>query len=186
MQISNDELINELVVRIKQDMNSAEELLQLSVEQLNQRPGLEAWSALECIEHLNHYGDFYIPEISNRLKGATQVESSTQFYSGWLGDYFAKSMLPKQKLNKMSTFKSMNPLGSDIDQSVLEKFILQQKQMLNLLAQCRTVDLKRIKTSISISKIIKLRLGDTLRVVIYHNNRHLIQAQRAAGIGTED
>jgi hypothetical protein len=37
----------------------------------------------------------------------------------------------------------------------------------------------QIKTSISISSFIKLRLGDTLRLVVYHNWRHLIQAKNA-------
>ncbi|RXM56703.1 hypothetical protein BOQ60_25350, partial [Chryseobacterium sp. CH1] len=31
------------------------------------------------------------------------------------------------------------------------------------------IDLEKTKTSISISKLIKLKLGDTFRFVIYHN-----------------
>jgi len=84
-------------------------------------------------------------------------------------------MLPKEKLNKMKTFKSMNPNGSDLDVFIIDKFINQQKEMLDLLNRVRTVNLQKVKTSISISKWIKLRLGDTLRVVIYHNQRHLVQ-----------
>jgi hypothetical protein len=49
---------------------------------------------------------------------------------------------------------------------------------LNLLEQGKKVDLTRTRTSISISSLIKLRLGDTLRVVIYHNQRHLAQVRR--------
>jgi uncharacterized protein (DUF2249 family) len=52
--------------------------------------------------------------------------------------------------------------------------------MLELLEIARSKNLNRIRTSISISKLIKLKLGDTLRVVIYHNGRHLQQALRAA------
>jgi hypothetical protein len=51
--------------------------------------------------------------------------------------------------------------------------------MLELLEAARTVDLTRTKTGISITNLIKLRLGDTLRVVVYHNWRHIEQAQRA-------
>src|SRR5690606_41809639 len=47
---------------------------------------------------------------------------------------------------------------------------------LQLLEASKRVDLTQVKTSISISKWIKLRLGDTLRVVIYHNRRHIVQA----------
>jgi len=43
---------------------------------------------------------------------------------------------------------------------------------------CAKVDIGKTKTAISISKWIKLKLGDTLRVVIYHNQRHMAQAKR--------
>ena len=88
-------------------------------------------------------------------------------------------MLPKEKLNKMKTFKSMNPIGSNLDKTVLEKFLSQQKTLLELLQQAEKVSLTKNKTGISISKWIKLKLGDTFRIVIYHNLRHVIQAEKA-------
>ena len=78
----------------------------------------------------------------------------------------------------MKTFKVMNPAGSKLDRKVLEKFIGQQKTTLELLEKAAMVSLTKTKTSISISSWIKLRLGDTLRVVIYHNQRHLVQAAK--------
>ena len=83
-----------------------------------------------------------------------------------------------QKLNKMKTFKEMNPIHSQLDLSVIDEFIDQQQQMLRLLERGKTTDLTRTKVSISISKWIKLRLGDTFRFVIYHNMRHIQQAKR--------
>ncbi len=47
-----------------------------------------------------------------------------------------------------------------------------------LLEQSRDTNLTKIKTSISISKWIKLRLGDTFRIVIYHNLRHITQVKK--------
>lgn len=87
-------------------------------------------------------------------------------------------MLPKDSLNKMKTFKSMNPIHSNLDKKVLNEFIIQQKQMINLLNEAENVDLNKIKTSISISSLIKLRLGDTFRFVIYNNLRHIEQAKK--------
>lgn len=79
----------------------------------------------------------------------------------------------------MKTFNEMNPMGKKLDKSVLETFIAQLNQMLQILETARNKDLNRIKTSISISKWIKLKLGDTLRIVIYHNHRHILQAKKA-------
>jgi len=60
----------------------------------------------------------------------------------------------------------------------LTEFIAQQKQMIQLLNDAENVNLNKVKTSISISKFIKLKLGDTFRFVIYHNLRHIEQAKR--------
>lgn len=69
-----------------------------------------------------------------------------------------------------------------LTKEVLTVFLNQQQTMLKLLNQARSISLNKTKTSISISKLIKLKLGDTFRVVIYHNQRHLMQAFKAADI----
>lgn len=177
MKTTNNELIEELIEATKDMLNRAQAFTDLTDQQLNKKQSPESWSILECIEHLNRYGDFYIPEISKRLKTAKPCPTSQTFKSSWLGEYFAQSMKPKAKLNKMKTFTVMNPKGSKLDRSVLQTFAQQQRQMLDLLQAARTVDMTKTKTSISISSFIKLRLGDTFRVVIYHNQRHLEQAE---------
>lgn len=86
-------------------------------------------------------------------------------------------MLPKEKLNKMKTLKISNPIHNLLDKSVIDEFIKQQNKMLELLEKVKTVDWEKTKTSFSISKFIKLKLGDTFRFVIYHNLRHVNQAE---------
>lgn len=177
MKIPTRELIAELKKIGEENIQFAKNLLNQPDKKLNFRSSEKSWSILECFEHLNMYGKFYIPEISKRI-----INSNTKpaeiFSSGILGNYFAKSMLPKENLNKMKTFKSMNPIHSDLDKIVLNEFISQQKQMINLLNDAENVDLNKVKTSISISNLIKLKLGDTFRFVIYHNLRHIEQAKR--------
>lgn len=107
-------------------------------------------------------------------------KSTPIFKSGILGNYFAKTMLPKEKLNKMKTFKDKNPINSTLDKKCIDRFILQQQKILELLDIARNKDLSKIKTSISISKWIKLKLGDTFRVIIYHNERHIVQSNKIA------
>ena len=92
-------------------------------------------------------------------------------------------MLPREKLNKMKTFKDKNPLGSELDKRTLERFITQQEQLLSLLEKAKNIDLNKTKTAISISKWIELKLGDTFRVVVYHNDRHIVQAKKILNLG---
>jgi len=177
MKIASEKLIQDLVERTRININQVKKFNSLSEEILNQKPGSEKWSILECIEHLNLYGDFYIPEISRSI-GKSKTESNATFKSGFLGNYFAKTMLPNEKLNKMKTFKDKNPIGSSLDKTTLQRFLTQQVQLLDLLEKAKMVDLNKTKTTISISKWIKLKLGDTFRVVIYHNDRHMVQANK--------
>jgi len=181
MKISQDTLIDDLEGRTLKIIAIVSEWKTQAVDELNNKPSDNGWSAMECLGHLNFYGDFYLPEIEGRLRNAPSVSSPQQFKSGLLGNYFAKSLLPKHKLNKMATFKSMNPAGKLLGMDMLHKFLAQQETLLQLLATAKGADLTKTKTAISISKVLKLRLGDTLRVVIYHNQRHIVQALRALG-----
>ncbi|MBK1896003.1 DinB family protein [Chryseobacterium paridis] len=177
MKISSSQLIAELKNITQNNIQYVETLLQKTDRELNHRVSENSWSILECIEHLNLYGHFYIPEISKRIQASTSSPKST-FSPGILGNYFAKMMLPKEKPNPMKTLKTMNPIHSKLDKEVLNEFIKQQQQLLILLDQSKNINLEKIKTSISISKLIKLKLGDTLRFVIYHHIRHIGQAKR--------
>lgn len=77
----------------------------------------------------------------------------------------------------MKTLRSMNPIHSHLDKMVLDEFITQQKQIIALLNDAEQVDLNKTKTGISISGLVRLKLGNTLRFVVYHNLRHIEQAK---------
>ena len=177
MKTSTDFLVAEMIERTRQNLNAAAHYKTLSDNQLNWRKAEGSWSVLECLEHLNLYGDFYLPEFDRRISNS-KYTAERKFKSGMLGNYFAQSMLPKEKLNKMSTFKDKNPAASQLDKRTINRFIEQQKKMLVLLERARKVSLNRTKTSISIPLPVRLKLGDTFRFVIYHNYRHIVQAER--------
>ncbi|UTX48798.1 DinB family protein [Chryseobacterium sp. MA9] len=177
MKISASALLDELKERTSQHLEYAQTLTLKTEEELNFRTSADSWSTLECLEHLNRYGNFYIPEISHNISSAGKTPQP-YFKPGILGNYFAKSMLPKEKPNKMKTLKTMNPIHSQMNKGVIDSFIKQQEKLLELLEEARHTNLEKVKTNISISKLIKLKLGDTFRFVIYHNERHIGQIQR--------
>lgn len=178
MDLKSEKLIQELLDISRENLNAVERLKNEPIEVLNWKQSQDSWSVLECIEHLNRYGDFYIPEIGAKINSAKHAPSEV-FKSNWLGRYFSKTLTYKEDLNKMKTLKYMNPVNSALDIRILEKFIDQQHQIIELLNKAKKVNLDKTKTAISISKLIKLKLGDTFRVVIYHNHRHIKQAEKA-------
>lgn len=178
MNAPTSELLQDLIERTEKHLATVKAWLDLPLATLQAKPSAAGWSVLECIEHLNLYGRFYLPEMAGKMQKTSYKKPQPTFKSSWLGEYFANTMLPQEPLNSMPTFKDKNPNGSTLDKQVLTEFVQQQEQTLQLLQQAATVNLTKTKTGITITRLIRLRLGDTFRVVIYHNYRHIVQAQK--------
>ncbi|MBL4605411.1 MAG: DinB family protein [Flavobacteriaceae bacterium] len=177
MKINSLQLILELTEKVNSHLAYANFLKDKPHHELNRKSDVDAWSVLECLEHLNLYGHFYIPEIQQRVT-TSRLPNSAEFKSGYLGNKFALSMLPKVGMKTMKTFKSKNPIHSKLTkEKVLDTFIDQQKEFLTLLKNSKEKNLTKTKTSTTIP-FLKFRLGDTLRFVIYHNERHVVQAKK--------
>ncbi len=175
--MQSEALIDDLLRKTADISRAAEKLKEEESSALTWRPAPDAWNISECLAHLNLYGDYYLPEIERAIhRSATSPESS--FKSGLLGGYFAKSMLPKGKLNKMKTFKDKNPLNSDLELSEIDRFIDQQASLSALLRSARKVSLNKVKVKISISNLIRLKLGDTFLFYVNHMRRHMQQIER--------
>lgn len=171
------QLLDKLEADTKQIILTLHYLLQEDPGVLTEQPAAGKWSVAQVVEHLNSYGRYYLPLMQQALKQATYPASAT-FTPGWLGDYFVKSMLPKEDgriPNKMQAPKDHRP-SPDVDSfTVLNEFMSQEKLLLELLRQARTTDLNKIRIPISIAKFVKLKLGDTFRFLIAHHQRHFVQ-----------
>ncbi len=178
MKIRSRALLADLSERTRKIIREAGSLQKYSFDLLNYREAPEKWSVLECIAHLNRYGDFYLPEIGRQIRESGYAPEEL-FKSGILGNFFAESMLPKENFKKMKTFRDKDPIGSRVDKEEISIFLEQQHELLDLLQAAGEVSLNKTLTRISISRWIRLKLGDTFRILVYHNERHLMQAQKA-------
>ncbi len=177
MRIQSDLLRTELIAETKVIINYVNSIKDLPLSELNKRPHNDAWSTLECVEHLNRYAQFYNQELAKQISNSKHKDAGI-FKSGLLGNYFAESMLPKENLNKMKTFKEMNPIHSDLNRTTIDSFLKLQYEFIEIMEISKKCDLSKTKNHISISKWIKLRVGDTFRFVLNHNLRHIAQIKR--------
>ena len=60
---------------------------------------------------------------------------------------------------------------------VIDEFINGQERLIDFLQQSLLTNMGSIKVPISISRFIRLKLGDTFRFLIAHQQRHFIQIQ---------
>ena len=173
----SDVFIQGLIDQTQDILHQVSNLKQMELSALVWKPQPEAWHILECLEHLNLYGAYYLPEIERKIHGSTQRPAPT-FKSGILGRYFAKSILPKEHLNIMKAPADKNPIGSQLDKSTIGTFLDQQEKLLALLHQSKEVSLHKIKVKTALSSLINLKLGDTFQFYINHIIRHLAQIER--------
>ncbi len=180
MKILSSSLIQNTIDTTIDHQNFVKQLKLKTDAELAWKSSPERWSILECVEHLNLYGHFYIPEIESAIENA-KFDQDIEFKSGILGNYFAESMVPKGKLNKMKTFKDKNPLHANLDRKVLDEFLKQQTKTIDLLNKAKAVSLNKTKVKISLTKWIKLNLGDIFRFISNHNSRHFKQIENILG-----
>ncbi|MCW4467559.1 DinB family protein [Flavobacterium sp. MFBS3-15] len=177
MKTNSNELLQELELITQSNIAAAKSFLHLSESQLNHKASPETWSILECLEHLNRYSAFYLPEIGRHL-AASSTTPQPQFKSGFMGNYLVNMVIPKEGGKKMKTFTAMNPSGSSLGSGVIDTFLNSQEKMLALLVQSKSNDLNKAGVAVTFTKLIRLKTGDALRFMAYHNQRHIQQALR--------
>lgn len=174
------ELLQELKAEVARQTQEATRLLQENENWLNQAPGPGRWNALQCMAHLNSYAAHYLPAFEQSIqksanKGYTFVP---EIKSTWLGKKCIHTVLVTNS-KKIKTPARHNHVTKTFDKKVVEVFLKNQQRLENILEKAGTINLAKTKTKIEIMPLLKLHLGDFLQFFIYHQTRHLAQAQRA-------
>lgn len=169
------DLLNELQADVRELLATTAELKSEDPGVLLQQPSPGKWSVIQVLEHLNMYGNHYLPALEKALLRAKP--SSPFFKPGWLGDYFTRIMQPKDGVvsNKMQTPKSHQPTAKPDAFPVIQTFSTQQLYLLQLLEQAKEKNIGSVRVPISLTRFIKMKAGDTFRFLIAHEQRHFVQ-----------
>ncbi len=179
--MQSNELLSQLQADTRQLISFANFLQKEPPGLLIQNPSAGKWSVAQVIEHLNSYGCYYLPEIEKALL-TNNTPPSIHFKSGWLGNYFTNLMLPGKEgkiANKMQSPKDHRPTNHAPVAEVLERFLIHQQQLLDLLEKARSKNIGMIRVPISLTRLIKLKCGDCFRFLIAHQQRHFYQIKNA-------
>ena len=177
--LNKNELLDSLEIKVEGHLQEAVKNFQnLPEDQLLRLAPNGGWSIAQCLEHLNGYGHYYLPQIEKCLNIPPRGLIPDTFKSTWLGSYFTRTMDPATGKKKYKAFKNHIPFPDLDAHAVVAEFIRQQETLLTYLKKARSADLNAIKAPISISKWLKLRLGDVFQFLIAHNERHVLQAKK--------
>lgn len=176
-RFNSNVLLDDLMADTRQILLCASKLENLDHDAMQTQPAPGKWSVAQVLEHLNFYSAFYLKAIEEKLHG-NQTTPRQYFKPGWFGDYFTKMMKPtadNQIKSKMKALKSATPPPQIDGKAALTQFISDQHSLLNLLQIAKTTDLGKLRVPTSITKLVALKLGDTFRFFIAHEQRHMLQ-----------
>jgi hypothetical protein len=181
--MKSSELIKELRLITQENISiTKDQIVSLSTAQRKWKYESSIWNIDEIFTHLNDYADYYHITFLNKINKTRFKEPKDIFISSPLGRAAWRSMKLGNLNNvkkKMKSPKQYNPLINNKPNSdtSIEDFLTRQEELLNIIELAEKVNLKKVKIPISISKIVRLRLGDALLFVNYHNQRHIQQVK---------
>lgn len=186
----SEDLLNELIKDVQRVKESAQFFQSSDQNKLAYSPDKSKWSVVQILEHLNAYNRHYLPLIERNLSIVTHSRNPI-FAPGFWGEMFTKKMKPtnvyeiKNKMKAMKAYSFPNSLNVE---TVLQEFMTHQDKLIKLLEMAKNSDLNNIRLPITLTSLVKLKLGDLFRFLIAHEQRHMIQARntvREVGVTTE-
>lgn len=159
--------------------NSKQVFGTLSSEQLNWKPNAESWSIGQCFEHLIITNILYFPAIQNVIDGnhRNNFFSKIPFSTNLISALMKNSLKPEQA-RKMKTFKVFEPSSSGVSPNIIGDFAENNRKLVEMFEACKNLEIDKIKIPEPLSPALNLRLDDAFEILLLHEQRHFLQAER--------
>jgi hypothetical protein len=158
----------------------------VSSAQFTKHPTPDAWSAADCVEHLNLTSRAYVPLLRTAITEARLLgKPPSQHYAmDFLGRVFAFMMQPmkhlgKFKLGRVKTTGPFTPRGGQTREQLLSEFVRLQSDLIGLVRNAEGLPIDQVKIQSPFGKM-RYNAYSALEIVAQHEHRHLQQAQEAA------
>lgn len=177
------ETAHDLQTRLIAVLQTVEQaFIPLTDEQLRWKPALNTWSIVECLQHLNLAERFYIRNIQHKVDalGLLKTQPTDQILkSDWIGKAMLFAVDPQVKLKLPAPGIIQPRKAADlVPAEVMAQFMELQNLLHTLLDKAVYLDWNQEKVMTLFGNRIKLRLGDALRMLVAHTERHMKQAMR--------
>jgi hypothetical protein len=173
MAVATHTWISEVAERSRDFDKKAEDAFRpLSPEQLNWRPDKDTWSVGQQLHHMVLANTPYVKIVEDLAASAGPARD--EYKAGFWGRFLIKAVGPEESV-PAPVPKPMIPTEAPLDKAILEEFLSLQVRYHKALAGVESKDLNGKFTS-PFAKMIKLKLGDAIKIIERHNERHIGKA----------
>jgi hypothetical protein len=149
----------------------------LTVNQLNWKPSPGEWSIGQCLDHLCVANDVYLaamePALRHPPRGVAQ-----EITPGWFGRWFIRTAIEPSTRSRKGRAPGKIVPRSTVDPSVLGLFLKTNVSARDFVRRAAEHDVNRARFQNPFVPIIFFTVGTGLEVLVRHQRRHLLQAER--------
>ena len=154
----------------------------LGSDLITARPRPDAWSAAECLMHLQITAKAYLPIWEEASRGANALGSGsdTPFKLDLWGRFFIWFLDPPPKVRFAAPSGFEPPTDRTSLTFALSSFLCSQDEILRLISNAKLLPLDRIVIPSAFTNYVRYNLWSSLCANAAHHRRHVWQAERVA------
>lgn len=147
------------------------------------KPSAKAWSAAECVIHLNLTTEMALPLLRKAIEKARTLDrtSAGPYQVDFIGRLVLRFTEPPYRLWAPSP-AAFVPAGVEPAASVVARFEELQRQLIEVVEAASGLALTEIKVAWPVYVRVKYNMFASLKILPAHERRHLWQAEQAVGV----
>lgn len=151
----------------------------LTPQQLNWKLDANQWSIAQCLEHLVAANESYFPTFEQVVTGHNQTTlwQRVPLLPSLFGKLIVQAVSP-EATRKLKAPKIYTPASSNVDGAIISRFVERQEQVIKYLNAMKDLPVEKIIISSPVTDLITYSLLDACRIIVGHEQRHLLQAKR--------
>ena len=161
----------------KSDLRATTLARGMSAEQLNWKPTPYEWSVGQCLDHLCEANEVYVKPMAAALEGKPEGHAAT-ITPGWFGRWFIRAYIEPSAVTRRGRAPKKIAPASQVPASVLDRFLQTNEQARAFVRRAARYDVNRLRFRNPFVRGIRFTVGTGLEILVRHQWRHLLQAER--------
>lgn len=149
----------------------------------SQAPAPGRWSPAECVAHLNLTSNAMLPLLRDGLRKASRspIGPPSRYRRDLVGWVIWKMIAPSNGL-RTRTIRAFVPSGEESPDAVMAEFSRLQSEVIACVRAADGLPIDRVTLRSPFDERVKCNLYSALTLIPRHQQRHALQAQRAARV----